>query len=48
MKCYLVDLEINGNCYEGTEDECKRELENLVENYHHNKDRYCIRFNRFD
>lgn len=47
-KCYVVDLTCDCNCYCGTEAECKAEIENLVENYGHDRDRYTIRFTRFD
>lgn len=47
-KCYVVDLSINGNCYEGTEEECLAEIENLVNNYGHDRNNYAVSFNRFD
>jgi hypothetical protein len=45
---YLIDLTCNCNCYEGTEEECKAEIDNLVNNYGHDRARYAISFNRFD
>ena len=47
-KCYLEDIRIHCNCYEGTEQECKEELEDLVKNYKHDRAWYAIRFTRFD
>lgn len=46
--CFVVDLSCNCNCYEGSESECKAEIDNLVNNYRHSRDRYTIRTTRFD
>lgn len=47
-KAYVVDIAVNCNCFEGTEEECKAEIEDLVNNYGHDRSRYAISFNRFD
>ena len=46
--CYVEDLSVHGNCYEGTEAECRAEIENLVINYGHERSRYALRTTRFD
>ena len=45
---YLVDLTCNCNCFVGTEEECHKELDSLVNDYGHDPRRYVIRFTRFD
>lgn len=47
-KAFVVDLQCNCNCFEGTEDECKEEIDILVNDYGHDRSRYAISFNRFD
>lgn len=47
-KCYVVDLTCNCNCFEGTEKECRDEINDLVNRYHHNPQRYTIRYTRLD
>lgn len=47
-KCYVVDMSCNCNCFEGTEHECQEEIDELVNKYHHNRNRYTIRTTRFD
>lgn len=47
-KCYVVDLRCHCNCYEGTEKECRKEIDNLVLNYGHEFSWYAISFNRYD
>lgn len=48
LKAWVVDLACNCNCFEGTESECRAEIEELVSVYGHNRQRYAIRFTRFD
>lgn len=48
LKAYLVDLSCNCNCFEGTEEECKEEMDELVHRYHHDPKRYVIRYTRID
>ena len=48
IKAYVVDLTCNCNCFEGSESECKAEIDELVTKYHHNRNRYTIRLTRFD
>lgn len=46
--CFVEDLSCHCNCYEGTEQECKDEILNLIENYGHDSSRYVVRYTRFD
>ena len=48
LKAYVVDLTCNCNCFEGTECECNAEIEELVNEYGHDRKRYAIRYTRFD
>jgi len=47
IKCYVVDLTCNCNCFEGTERECQEEIDELVNHYHHQRDRYAISTDRW-
>ena len=48
LKAYVVDLTCNCNCFEGTEFECLKEIEDLVINYGNDRNRYAISYTRFD
>lgn len=48
LKCYLEDVRVHCNCFEGTEEECKKEIEDLVNKYGHDRSWYTIRYTRFN